>query len=820
MDVLKEHEHSFRLLDFYRLRERTAEYCQSQEGRAALLESLPVVDRVILERLDEDIRALVVAMERADTPSRTFPDISAGVRKLSVEGTVLEIEDLLALGMWAGNFDALSALLAGFRLPYRSLGAEEEEALEKRLACGFDPSCSSAWWAEYSTKMLLDRSPKLQGVYKTIFEIITPEGEIRDLPELRRIRDSIARANKDLVTIADSYRNDGELRQALQSGEPTQRDGRTVLAVKANFRGRVKGIVHEVSATGQTVFVEPVALVDKNNELVQLTAKLASEILRILRETTENLRKYRDMLVIARNCLGFLDMRLARAVQCRREELQLAETCERGITLWRARHPLLGARAVPIDVDIPDDTRTLIVTGPNTGGKTVTLKTLGLFALLHQFAVGLRVAQGSSFPIFDGVYADIGDEQSIDQSLSTFSGHMKVISGIVRDATSRSLVLMDELGAGTDPEEGCAIAMGLLDHFIERGSLTIATTHHGILKNYGYTRPGCLNASMEFDSTKLAPTYRIVMGVPGESRAIEIAGQTGLEPAIVEKARHYLDEERTDVAVLIRGLSEKHRELELLERERRARLKEAAEDQRKADLAVLRVRQKEMELKKHGVAELNRLLSESRKTLENLVRELRESGISTDRTKEVKEFIASLADSVTAGQKDIRAEEERHLPAAPQKLALEKGAEAVIRSTGKKARLLRAAGPGTWLVEVGSVRLTVRETDLSPAESGAVKPPSYDVELNTSPGEPGYRASFELDLRGYRLQDALSAVERQIDAASLQGLTLFSIIHGTGEGILGAGIHGYLKSSPVVADYHFSRPEEGGYGKTIVRLKV
>jgi len=253
---------------------------------------------------------------------------------------------------------------------------------------------------------------------------------------------------------------------------------------------------------------------------------------------------------------------------------------------------------------------------------------------------------GTKLPVFDAVLADIGDEQSIDQSLSTFSGHMRVIADVVKNASAKSLVLLDELGAGTDPEEGCAIAMGLLDFFIEKGSLTIATTHHGILKNYGYTKPGCLNASMEFDSTLLAPTYRIVMGIPGESRALEIAAQTGLVAEVLGKARRYLAEERTDIGELIRGLNEKHRELEKLEREQKKKLKSATEDQRKADLAALRVRQREAELRRHGLGELKNLLFESRKTLENLVRELRESGVSTDKTKEVKNFLADLSASV------------------------------------------------------------------------------------------------------------------------------------------------------------------------------
>lgn len=857
MRTVAEHEHSFTLLDFYRIRERAADYCLSPEGRTLFLKALPLNDRELIHNLQEDCRAIQKRMEESEFPLLSFPDIDEAARKLSVEGSTLEIGEFYALSVWSkAHIDMVRYLAQAFP-GSRNIAADEEGQegpLNPEVDSGgigkgtLDYFSLVEIWALWGMNRLVALCPDLKDVCKIISRVISPEGEMRDLPELRRIRESIARANKDLFAIADSFTNDPDLKSALQSGEATQRDGRTVLAVRANFRGRVKGIVHEVSSTGQTVFIEPAAIVEKNNELVRLKANLAMEEIRILRELTREVRAQYQNIRRARVCTALIDQRLGRALQCRREDLVLAETCDAGITLWRARHPLLEASkgnssalhksraVVPIDVALPDTTRTLIITGPNTGGKTVTLKTLGLFALMHQFGLGLPAALGTKFQLFDGVFADIGDEQSIDQSLSTFSGHMNVVSDIVSRASGKSLVLLDELGAGTDPEEGCAIAMGLLDHFIDIDSLTITTTHHGILKNYGYTREKCLNASMEFDSTKLAPTYRIVMGVPGESRALEIASNIGLDKKIVNKARQYLDEERTDVGVLIRSLSEKHRELERLERDRRSRLKEAAEDQRKADLAILRVRRKEAELKKHGVSELNQLLAESRKTLENLVRELRESGVETSLTKEVKSFIGRLSDSVSAQEKILEEEEIRLLddsrffeeaatskgasPRASSDHMFIEGGEVIIKSSGKSARLLRKAGGNIWIVEVGSIRMSIAQDALKPVARIPTQSLSYDVELRAVDGASAPKASFELDLRGFRLAEAISAVEKQIDAASLQGLNLFSIIHGTGEGVLGAGIHGYLQNSPVVEDYHFARPEEGGYGKTIVRLKV
>ncbi|MEI6389290.1 MAG: Smr/MutS family protein, partial [Spirochaetota bacterium] len=489
--------------------------------------------------------------------------------------------------------------------------------------------------------------------------------------------------------------------------------------------------------------------------------------------------------------------------------------------------PALGPRAVPIDVELPEGTRTLIITGPNTGGKTVTLKTIGLLALMNQFGLALPTGPGTGFAVFDAVFADIGDEQSIDQSLSTFSGHMRTIGSICGGITGRSLVLLDELGSGTDPEEGSAVAMGLLDFFIARKSLTILTTHHGILKNYGYTRPGCLNACMDFDAASLQPTYRVLMGVPGESRALDIAAGHGLPGEVVAAARGYLDEERADVSELIKGLSERHRKLEDLESERKGRLREAMDSQRRADLASLRVRQREIELREEGVSGLKRQLSESRKTLENLVRGLREGGITAESTHEVKAFLGQLAVLTDEASEDLERFREESVSEPPPVEAATgaappfgPGVSVLAGSARRRGIIVRAAKKGHWLLETDTMRLTLPESELTAiAGVGPVTRTEVAVELAPRGDTGRSTAVFELDLRGFRLAAAIDAVEKQVDAASLQGLSVFTLLHGTGEGILGKGIHDYLKTRAGIANYHFARPEEGGYGKTVVSLQ-
>ncbi len=780
------------LLEFGRIREAVADYCRSDEGRTAVLEALPAADPGRVEDVKARSRAVGALFEEGlPLPGGTFPPIADFLPVLSKEGTCLDQEELYALALWAEAYGELKAFLA--RADHPDLAAQAAAA------------------------------PDLGEIPRIVFRILARDGSLADLPELREAQSRIRKVHAEIERVTSSFFQDGELRSMLQSDLPTQRDGRTVLAVRANFKAKIRGIVHEVSDTGRTVFIEPEALVRKNNELVEAEAKYRQEVFRILKETTAKVAARLEEIQQARDVCSYFDDIWARARYSHLSRGTFALPAGTGLALRQARHPMLGSKAVPIDLEIPEGVRTLVITGPNTGGKTVSLKTVGLLCLMNQFGLAVPADEGTRLPVLDGVFADIGDEQSIDQSLSTFSGHMKAVSGIVAAATGRSLVLLDELGSGTDPEEGCAIAMSLLDHFIETGCLTIVTTHHGILKNYGYTRPGVLNASAEFDKNTLSPTYRILMGIPGESRALDVAARNGLPDGIVSGARRYLAEERTDVAAMIQGLSEKRKELEGLEEEQKRRIQAAKEEQRKADLRALQLRQRESELREQGIGELKRLLAESRRGLENLVREIREGELTPEKTKAVKEFLGGLESEVAAQEERYeegrrKAAREAAGPGTPDALeaGLREGAPVLVGSARQRGRLIRRAKKGFWLVEAGSLRLTVPEEDLTACREEAPPPPKVLVDPGVGRGS---KAVFELDLRGYRLAEALKAVEDQVEAASLASLSLFSIIHGTGEGILGRGIHELLKSHPAVRDYYFARPEEGGFGKTVVHLK-
>jgi DNA mismatch repair protein MutS2 len=433
------------------------------------------------------------------------------------------------------------------------------------------------------------------------------------------------------------------------------------------------------------------------------------------------------------------------------------------------------------------------------------------------------------------VFADIGDEQSIGQSLSTFSAHITNIAGIIACATERSLALLDELGSGTDPEEGSAIAMAILDHLIEKNCRLLVTTHHGVLKNYGFSRQGVQNASVEFNTRTLSPTYHIITGIPGESRALEIAARNGLPAPIVATARSYLAEGRSDVSALIRGLKEKHHALDAAAEKSKEEEAKLQEERRMADLKELRLRQKEAELKAGLAGKLRLLLDESRKTLENLVREVREGELSREKTLKVKEFLNELASTV-AEEDAALGEEERAI--AEERRRVENASTAgdagtfapgmevlagehrkrgiILRLEKKNKNNRKSPAENTWLVETGSLKISFPEKDLIPAPPS---PPGEKPLIAAADLAHAACASFEINLRGMRLDEALEALRRQIDAAAISGLKTFSVVHGKGDGILQKGVHDYLKQEPLVADYYFSRPEMGGFGRTEVTLR-
>ncbi|MDR1566000.1 MAG: endonuclease MutS2 [Treponema sp.] len=794
-------EKTVKLLEFDAIRGRVAACALSGEAASLILADEPKRDEQEVLHLKGLVSAVLDRINIGDSEKRdSLPDIGALLPRLGVEGSVLETDEAYALGLFI----------------------ERGEELRKWLSKGENRIAEA------------EALPYCQDLAAGIFRVLDRDGNLRDLPEFREIRRRIQTLTKELENTGTRYAANDETRRMLQSGVPSQRDGRMVLAVKANFRGRIRGIVHEVSATGQTVFIEPEEVVEKNNELLIENRRLSAEIRRVFRELTGRIAPHRETLAAFHTGVVYLETLRARARYGFETKGCFArEDPEGALVLKKARHPLLGFGAIPLDFAMDGPTRTVIITGPNTGGKTVALKTAGLLAMMNQFGLPLPAGEGTCLPVFDGIYADIGDEQSISQSLSTFSSHMTTIADIANRAGERSLVLLDELGSGTDPGEGSAIAMAILDHLIERKTRLIITTHHGVLKNYGYTRKGAENASMEFDSRTLSPTFRIVMGIPGESRAVDIAARNGLPGDIIARARAYLAGEQADVSALITGLKEKRQELESAAEAGRAETLRLMEERRMTDLRELRLKQKELHLKTEGAGSLRRLLEESRKQLENLVREIKEGELTREKTLKVKEFLSDLEHSVQAENAALEreeaslAEECRGIESASDSpgsgaaqgkgpLVLEAGTEVLAGESRRRGRVLRSGKKGSWIVEIGSLKMSFPEKDLIPVYPAREERRPLIAQADLAPSAP---VQLELNLRGMRFEEALEALRQQIDAAVLSGIREFAVVHGKGDGILQKGVHDYLGNEKAVADYYFSRPELGGFGRTEVVLK-
>lgn len=846
-----------RELDFYRIRESVAELASSEEGKQNLLVREPVSDRERIEYLKSLGREWDVYIHSNNPQALVaWPPVESYFRLLGIEGAQLEQDQIFAIGLFC----------------------RAQEKLKECITSASD-SIKIPHLVQEAASL-----PDISFAQKEIFSIIDSDGQVKDLPALRAIRSRIASLHKEIENAIRKYTSDATLSAALQSNVPAFKADRELLAVRADRRNAIKGIVHEVSASGQTMYIEPDEVVRANNELIQEEYHLQSEMKKIFKELTAKIGMYKEDFIASLKTLVVLDSAYAAARWQSSVKGVFAEECDMSLeppVIHGARHPLLGSKAVPVDICFHDGKRILIITGPNTGGKTVTLKTIALFALLNQAGFPVPADEGTRLPVFSSVFADIGDEQSIDESLSTFSSHMKKMAQMINFADSNSLVLLDELGSGTDPQEGGAIAMAALDSLIDRESFVIVTTHHGILKNYGYTHPKCINASVEFDNTTLRPTYRLLMGVPGESHALDIALRSGLPENIVQKARDYISSEQADVSTLIKGLTAKHAELDELQRQERIQNAELQQKALKLHEREIKAKEREIELQKAEHTNSSEFLRKTRSRLENLVRELREGEITREKTLGVKQFISMLEEQVeqqtsAIEEKQQKLEEEKeiarkeeaqyaengmrlskykenksasnkktkrrlsnaealatasvpeyHAPVVekkkktvPVELLFEPGIEVFAGAARRRGTLICKNKNGSWTVQFGSMKMSVPQNQMIPVSPEKSASPQVSIESNVDSSViiEEEAPKFELRLLGMRYEEAMKALEHQVDLCAIHNFREFSIIHGKGSGILQQAVHDYLSHYPGVKEFHFAQPEDGGTGKTYVSL--
>lgn len=657
-----------------------------------------------------------------------------------------------------------------------------------------------------------------RSIEEEIGRCIAGEEEISDgaSPALLRIRRSMRIANDRVRERLGNMIRSATFQKYLQEPLVTIRNGRFVLPVKQEYRQNVPGLIHDQSGSGATLFIEPTAVVELGNEYKKLLGEEEEEIQRILSELTALCAPYSQDILEGLGILGQVDLAFAKARLGREMEGVQPEMDQQGfLRIIKGRHPLIPKeQVVPIDVWLGEEFTTLIITGPNTGGKTVTLKTVGLFALMAQSGLFIPAQTGSRLPVFQAVYGDIGDEQSIEQSLSTFSSHMTNIVEILKQADAGSLVLLDELGAGTDPVEGAALAMSILEELHSRGCRTVATTHYSEIKAFALTRAGMENASMEFDVDRLCPTYRLFIGIPGKSNAFEISKRLGMEERLIEKAREYLKGEDVKFEDVISGAeaqrrrAEEERRLAAAERDATAKLREEMEKQR------ARLEGEREGLRAKAREDSRRLVNETREEMEKLVAAIR--AIPGLDQRAADRVIQRSRDALRKREADLAEplEKKPQDPGAAPK-QVRPGETVRILSLDQKATVLSPAdAKGDVQVQAGIMKLTVKLKDLRLIQDTAPTKGVGKVQLDTQ-----RQGGLELDVRGKLVDEAILEVDRYIDNCLMSGLDQVSIIHGKGTGALRAGIQDYLKRDKRVKSYRMGAYGEGDAGVTVVTLK-
>jgi DNA mismatch repair protein MutS2 len=794
--------HALGLLEFPRLLELVAERAASTPGAARIRALTPSADLAWLEAEHRRVGAVraLLGGEPAWSPE-PVPELGGPINRLRVIGSV-----------WNGAELAAGAVLL------RSARRTRDALRDERR-----PALVRAMLAPFADRMVAARAEE-----EAIERAVGEDGIVRDEASsaLRRIRRELRASHGELIRILERVMSGLEAHHRAPDMSVTLREGRYVIPVRREGVKGVGGIVHGTSSTGGTMFVEPPAAIEYGNRIRELEGEEQEEVERILLELTDRLRSHRDGLADSLDALAELDSLHARARYAVQFECSPAELVESrsGFAIHDGRHPLLlakGAGVVPFDLAMLPDERTLLVSGPNTGGKTVLLKALGLISVMSQAGIPAPVGAESRVPVFDDVLADIGDEQSIEASLSTFSAHLKNLSEILRRATADSLVLIDELGSGTDPQEGAALGWAVLETLTARRTTTLASTHLGQLKELATQVAGVVNASLQFDAVQLAPTYRLIKGVPGRSYGISIARRLNLPAEVVARAEERMPQGERDMAALIERLERKEEELSARERDAAAILEDARTRAAAVAKRETNVRQRERDVEKASRQEARRYVLEARNEIERTIKELKKRGaeaadaaiddMGRDARRRAEELAAKQAnvlDRLEHEERAVARKQARPAGGVPQPVAVNDAVE-VSTLGGKVGRVLDVRGKEA-VVAVGSMKLTVplgtlRRTENLPAETAV----SYIGDA------PEVHVSTEINLLGLRVDEAEGAVMQALDSAIRADLKSLRIIHGKGTGALRQVVDEMLRKDTRVREFHMGAWNEGGAGVTI-----
>lgn len=779
-----------KVLEFDKIRAQLAEYATSEKGKQMIKElPIEVEEKAIQNKIEETADGVELLRLKQGIPIPRLKDISFALKRLELEAGLngRELSDILRVLTTTHEVERFFEKV------------EEEEIALKRIP------------------RLVEKLESIPEVTKELEASIREDGYVLDSasPTLHGIRVGIQKTEQEIRRQMDQYLT-GKNAQYLSDTIITIRNDRYVLPVKAEYKSVFGGTVHDQSATGQTLFMEPQAVVNLNNKLREYQVQEKREVERILWELSQKLMPYTNSLHQNHYVLARLDVVNAKALYA--NEIKATEPIidrQNHVALWKAWHPLLDReKAVANDIILGEEYQAIVITGPNTGGKTILLKTVGVIQLMAQMGLYIPAGENSRVGIFTEIFADIGDEQSIEQNLSTFSSHMSNIVSILKKINDKSLLLIDEIGSGTDPQEGSSLAIAILDYIASKQSYVIASTHYPELKAYGYDRPKTINASMEFDGDTLQPTYQLLLGVPGRSNAFDISKRLGLPSIIIDQARGLLSEEDQDLNAMISDLEQKRR--------RAQRDADKMRHQLELSTQLLEDLQKETEQFKANKARLleeakeraNTLIEQSKDDADKILSEIRELQLRSKQSTVKEHEMIEKKTALTDLKHEQALKKNKVLRKEKAKKTLQVGQSVEVLSFGQRGTLVEKVSDEEWVVQMGIIKMKIAIEDLAPiAEAQEAKQQVIVKSARSS------HVSSELDLRGKRYEEAMKDLELYLDAAILANYPRVTIIHGRGTGAIQQGVHKVLRSHRSVASFEFAPMNTGGNGATIVTFK-
>lgn len=775
-------------LEFNKVIQEVAKHCATHLGQREIEELVPMQEiEKVQEKLDEMDEALAVLRVYASIPLGGIFDIKPQSRRAQIGG-VLSAQELMEI---------TSTIRASKQIRMFIDQINDEN--------------------ELSIPLLTEKKEQLPIVThleKEIQQSIDENGRVLDSASstLRAVRQKKRAEEAKVRSRLESYTRGANASKMLSETIVTIRNDRYVLPVKAEYRSHYGGIVHDMSSSGQTLFIEPNSIVQLNNEIRTLAMKEKEEIEKILIALSAEVSAVATELFMLTDGLAAIDVIFAKAKYGVANRCTTPRVNDKGyIKLTKARHPLLPIEeAVANTIEFGDAVTTIVITGPNTGGKTVTLKTVGLCTLMAQAGIPIPVLDGSEIAVFHSIYADIGDEQSIEQSLSTFSSHMVNIVDILKKFDERSLLLFDELGSGTDPQEGAALAISILDEVHGTGARVMATTHYPELKAYGYNRQGVANASVEFDIDTLSPTYRLLIGVPGRSNAFEISDRLGLNRHIIDRAKKFTGTDSGEVNEMIASLETSRIHAEKDREQMAIQLAEAEQLRRDLEKELEEIQKNEQRLLEKATEKAEKIVRKASEESEAIMTELRNLRMHTSAQVKEHELIEMKKRLNQAQPKRVNQPKEKKVETRPLKI----GDEVKSLDYGQTGTLIDQLDTGDWVVQIGILKMNLPESRLE-----YIRPKKEKMKSVTTVKRSSAPIKMELDLRGLRYEEAIQRTEKYIDDALLANLHQIHIIHGKGTGALREGVQTLLKRHSRVKNYRFGEAGEGGFGVTVAELK-